>query len=67
MNEAQGTVVAIVYERGTDPNHPDPNCRMPALLIIDVPKYQGEHVFEEPERRTWVPLFPRTVRDVQNK
>ena len=67
MNGTQGTVVAIVYEQGSDPNHPDPAYRMPALLVLDVPKYQGEPFFHEPERRTWIPLYPRTVRDAQNK
>ena len=34
---------------------------------MDVPKYTGPPFFEDPEKRTWIPILPRTVADAENK
>ena len=47
--------------------HHDRALRMPLCILVDCPKYQGPQFFSEPERRTWVPIFPKTVRDQQEK
>ena len=67
MNGTQATVKHAIYLTGTHPNHDDPAQRMPACILLDVPKYTGPAFFSDPNRRTWVPLFPRTVLDFGNR
>ena len=67
MNGTRGTAKRIIYARGCHPNHDDPAQRLPALIIFDVPKYTGPPFFPEPERKTWIPIFPRTVADEDDK
>ena len=67
MNGTQATVKKIVFAPGTHPNHENPAQRLPAFLLLDVPKYTGPVFFSDPERQTWVPLFPRTVCDADNR
>ena len=67
MNGTQATVKHAIYLTGTHPNHDDPAQRMPACILLDVPKYTGPAFFSDPNRRTWVPLFPRTVLDADNR
>ena len=66
MNGSQVIVKRTIFAPGTNPNHDDPRYRMPACLLLDVPKYTGPAFFTDPDRRTWVPLFPRTVTDGEN-
>ena len=63
MNGDQGVIKAIIFAKGCKPHHSDPAARMPRCLLVDCPKYKGPPFFSEPKRRTWVPIFPRTVRD----
>ena len=39
MNGTQAVVKKIVYAPGTHPNHENPACRLPACILVDVPKY----------------------------
>jgi hypothetical protein len=57
MNGTQFHFKRTIYTPGTHPNHHNPAMRMPACLLIDVPKYTGPAFFSDPERRSWVPLF----------
>ena len=34
---------------------------------MDVPEYTGPTFFSAPEQRTWVPVFPRTISDADNR
>ena len=67
MNGSQCTLKHSLYAPGTHPNHHDPTQRLPACIILDFPKYTGPPFFPEPERKTWVPIFPRTVYDADNR
>ena len=63
MNGTQGVIKEIVFRPGDHPNHEDPDRRMPEAIIIDFPKYVGPAFFDttaHPEKKTWVPLLPRT-------
>ena len=67
MNGTQATVKKIIFAPGTHPNHENLSQRMPACILLDVPKYTGPKFFDSPEQQTWVPLFPRTVSDADNR
>ena len=67
MNGTQAVVKQIVYAPGTHPNHENPACRLPACILVDVPKYTGPIFFEDAAKRTWVPIFPRTISDADNR
>ena len=60
-NGAQGTVQGIVFAPGCHPQHHDPAQRLPRCILVNCPKYKGPTFFDEPSRRTWVPIFPRTL------
>ena len=56
MNGTQGKVVRIIFKPGHHPNHEDPACRQPEVIVVDFPKYAGPRFYDAPERATWVPL-----------
>ena len=42
--------------------------RLPAFMNVALqPKYKGPAFFSDPVRRTWIPIFPKTVRDPQDR
>ena len=62
MNGTRGSIRAIVYRRGSRPDHDDPQRRLPDVLLVECPGYAGESFFDSgrfPERKQWVPIFPR--------
>ena len=64
MNGTRGTIRAIVYRKGDRPDHDDPQRRLPHVILAECPKYSGQSFFDvelHPERRYWVPFFPREV------
>ena len=61
MNGSQGKVKEIQYADGDHPNHSELRRRMPCSVIVDFPEYVGPPFFEEADRRTLVPLLPRTL------
>ena len=63
MNGTQGIVQQIVFQKGYHPRHEDPKYRMPEAIVIDFPKYAGPTFFENPERKTWVPILTREKED----
>ena len=63
MNGTQGIVKQIVFAHGCHPNHEDATKRMPNAVVIDFPKYAGPAFYNDPERRTWVPIEPRQISD----
>ena len=63
MNGTQGVVKQIVFAKGSHPRHEDPRWRMPEAVVVDFPKYAGPTFFDEPERRTWVPILVREGED----
>ena len=66
MNGTQGSVKKIVYNHKEGPNAADiPTC-MPSYVVVDFPQYVGPPFYDEPERRTWVPLEPREIRQEDN-
>ena len=48
----------VVYLEGQIPNKD-----LPAFIVVDCPNYTGPSFFEEPERKTWVPIVPSTFMD----
>ena len=70
MNGTQGHIVDFIYRPGHNPNHDDYRCRMPHIIIIDVPKYKGPPFWNDtefPERRTWIPLQPIVLQCILTK
>ena len=61
MNGTQGVVRQIVYPAGTQgPNDTDPTRRMPQAIVVEFPQYVGPVFYSDPQRRTWVPILPRS-------
>lgn len=58
INGSQGTVLDIVFAPGHSPNHESVECRVPEFVLVDFPEYRGPGFFQEPERRTWIPILP---------
>ena len=67
MNGTQVTVKHTIYAPGNHPNHDTPALRLPAYILLDIPTYTGPAFFDDAARRTWVPLFPRTISDAENR
>ena len=67
MNGTQVTVKHTIYAPGNHPNHDTPALRLPACILLDIPTYTGPAFFDDAARRTWVPLFPRTISDAENR
>ena len=63
MNGTQGIVQQIVFAKGYHPRHEDPKYRMPEAIVIDFPKYAGPTFFDDPDRKTWVPILTREKED----
>ena len=40
---------------------------MPTCVLVDCPEYKGPPFFADPERATWVAVFPRTRHDDSNR
>jgi hypothetical protein len=40
-----------------------PNKSLPSFIVIDCPNYTWPSFFEEPEKKTWVPIVPSTFLD----
>ena len=60
INGSEGKVICIIYVPGGHPNHENQKLRMPSVIICDFPKYAGKPFFEGDDKRTWVPIRPRT-------
>ena len=67
MNGTQGVVKKIIYPKDGNPNHEIAALRMPDCILVDFPQYEGPAFFQEPTKRTWVPLFPRSISDSSSK
>jgi len=52
VNGSIGYVIDFVYSPGNGAP------LLPSFIIINFPQYKGPSFFREPERTTWVPLFP---------
>ena len=65
MNGTRGVVRAIVYRSGDRPDHTDEMRRVPAVVLVECEGYASAPFFDAerfPERRKWVPYFPRNVK-----
>ena len=51
-NGSQGTVKAIVYRGEGRPEHPDPEKRLPAVVLIEFRDYSGPAFFEDSQRQS---------------
>ena len=60
MNGSFGKVKHIQFSPGDRPDHADFRRRMPAVLVVDFPGYKGPAFYDDPARRTWVPVMPAT-------
>ena len=61
MNGTRGIIRAIVYRYGDRPDHVDPRCRLPHVILVECPTYEGPPFFNTtafPDRHKWVPFFP---------
>ena len=66
MNGTQGNVKRIIYDTSAGPSAEDIVDRMPRHLVVDFPQYVGPAFYDEPERRTWVPVEPREIAKEDN-
>ena len=66
MNGTQGVVKKIVYSHRAGPLAEDPLQRMPNHLVVDFPQYVGPAYYDEPDRRTWVPIEPKEIQKEDN-
>ena len=69
MNGTRGDTRAIVYRNGDRPDHENPRRRLPHVILIGCPQYSGAPFFDMkkyPERRCWVPFFPRDAAEENN-
>jgi len=70
MNGTQGSVKKIVYDHKQGPGAHNLEDRMPKYIVVDFPQYVGTPFYDTedyPERRTWVPLEPREIRQEGNE
>ena len=70
LNGTRGTIQAIVYRHGDRPDHDDPRRQLPHVILADCPSYSGPAFFDStafPERRHWVPFFPREISTENDK
>ena len=66
MNGTQGNVKRIIYDTSAGPSADEIVDRMPRHLVVDFPQYVGPAFYDEPERRTWVPVEPREIAKEDN-
>ena len=66
MNGTQGTIKRVVYKPDGHTNHDNPDLRFPECILVDFPEYEGPAFFNEPEKRTWCPIFPREISDPES-
>ena len=63
MNGTQGVIKHVLFPTTQGPTHPERGQRMPEVIIVDFPQYDGPPFWDTkrfPERKTWVPLYPST-------
>ena len=63
MNGTRGVLKEIVYAPGAHPNHEEYLQRMPTALVVDFPQYAGPRFYDDPGKKTWVPLYPSERSD----
>ena len=67
MNGTQGVVKQIVYKENHSPSHEDVSKRIPEAIVVDIPKYAGPTFFDDPDKKTWVPIVPSGRDDADNQ